>query len=127
MPQRFPADSRIKLMTGRDMLKQLAAARGLSERTAKRYLQAGVDINDPAAVEEHKTKLRTRFGVSKNFHRPAGSADGEAYNTDQLEDIIWFVHMTLAPLRLEHPVIAGKLEPILKLTGPVIEKITEKL
>jgi hypothetical protein len=114
-------------MTARDKLKQLAAARGLSERTARRYHQAGVDISDAAAVEEHKAKLRTRFGVSKSFHRPAESADGEAYTTDQLEDIIWSVHMTLAPLRLEHPEIAGKLEPILKRTRAVIEKISEEL
>jgi hypothetical protein len=115
-------------MTGRDVLKQLATARGLSERAARRYHQAGVDLNDPAAVEEHKQKLRTRRGVSKFWRKsPVTPAQQELSSVDQLEAIIWFVHLTLAPLRIEHPEIAEKLSPILKRTGPVIDKITEDL
>jgi uncharacterized protein (DUF2461 family) len=115
-------------MTGRDKLNELATARGLSERTARRYLKAGVDLNDPSAVEEHKQKLRARRGVSKFWHRATVPPElPEQRYVDQLEDIIWSVHMTLAPLRLKHPEIAEDLRPILNRTRPVIEKITEEL
>jgi hypothetical protein len=53
-------------MTGREKLAELAAERGLSLKTAKRYLKAGVDLSDPEAVEEHQLRIRSRTGVSKN-------------------------------------------------------------
>jgi hypothetical protein len=115
-------------MTGRDILKQLAAARGLSDRTARRYHQAGIDLNNAVAVEEHKQKLRTRRGVSKFWSKsPVTAGSPVVPYEEQLEDIIWSVHMALASLRVKHPEIAEKLAPILKRTGPVIDKITEDL
>ena len=74
-------------MTGRDKLKELAAARGLSEKTARRYHQAGADLNDPAAVEEHKHKIRSRRSVSKFWHRQTVQAPPATF--ERLVDVVW--------------------------------------
>jgi hypothetical protein len=112
-------------MTGRDKLKELAVAHGISEKTAYRYLKAGVDLNDPEAVEAHKCKVRTRRGVSKFSRRtlrepvktPAITL--EAVVKD-LEEIICSVYW----LAVESPEPGGKLAAeIIERTRHVIDRI----
>jgi hypothetical protein len=114
-------------MTGREKLEQLAAERGLSVKTAERYLKAGVDLGDPDAVEAYKLKVRSRRGVSKVSRRtlfdsgPVQSGD----DLDAFADVIWSVHMTVVNLRIKRPDLHGELSEILKITGPAIDRITE--
>ncbi|MFY9983495.1 MAG: hypothetical protein WAK31_02005 [Chthoniobacterales bacterium] len=103
-------------MTGRDKLKELAAARGLSERTARRYHQAGVDLNDPAAVEERKHKIRSRRGVSKFWHRQTVQSPPATF--ERLVDVIWNAYH----LAIDAKEDKREVDPneILDLTGPLI-------
>jgi hypothetical protein len=120
-------DSLGELMTGREKLAELAAERGLSLKTAERYLKGGVDVSDPDAVEAHKQKVRSRTGVSKNFRRtlsdskPVQSED----DLDAFADIIWSVHMSLVILRIKRPDLHGELSEILKISGPAIDRVAE--
>jgi hypothetical protein len=107
-------------MTGRDTLKQLAQARGISLRTAMRYHAAGVNLSDSQAVEEYKHKLRSRFGVSKLSRRTLAEPS-PARQTADLEDVIFAVHMALASLRAKHPELAGEILRISSITRPVVE------
>jgi hypothetical protein len=110
------------------VLKQLATARGLSEKTARRYHQVGIDLSDPAAVEEHKQKLRTRRGVSKFWRKAPVTAGSTAVPyEEQLEDIIWAVHMKVVSLRRKRPELAEELGSITRVTGPLIDRFTEEL
>jgi hypothetical protein len=120
-------DSRGDLMTGREKLEQLAAARGLSVKTAERYLKAGVDLSDPDAVEAHKQKVRSRTGVSKNFRRTLSDSGPvqPGSDLDTFTDVIWRAHMILVNLRIKRPDLHDELSEILKITGPAIDRITE--
>jgi hypothetical protein len=114
-------------MTGREKLAELAAERGLSLKTAKRYLKAGVDLSDPEAVEAHKLKIRSRRGVSKVSRRTlfdSGSVQPGS-DLDAFSDVIWKAHMGLVCLRIKRPDLYDELSEILKITGPAIDRITE--
>jgi hypothetical protein len=106
-------------MTGHDKLNELATALGISERTARRYLKAGVDLNDRASVEAHKHKIRSRAGVSKNYRRSLAEPASARLERriEELEEVICGVHW----LAVESP---GPLAPeILERTAPIVERL----
>jgi hypothetical protein len=108
-------------MNGRDKLKELAAERGLSVKTAERYL------HDAEAVEAHRLKIRSRRGVSKIFRRSLfdSSPIQPKNDLEAFADVIWRTHMKLVNLRTTRPELHGEISEILKITGPAIDRITE--
>ena len=113
-------------MTAHDTLEQLAQARGISLRTAMRYHAAGVNLADAQAVEEHKHKIRSRFGVSKISRREPVETAFSSTAIDY-EDVISSVHFALVALKSKHPDLAEDIQAITKITGPVIDRMTADL
>jgi hypothetical protein len=109
-------------------LKELAATNGISVSTAKRYKREGVDLTDAQAVNAYKHTQRTRFGLSKLAHRAKGMQKAAVSDRiDELEDVIAGVHFALVVLKLQYPDLAENIQAITKITGPVIDRMTEEL
>ena len=109
-------------------LKELAAINGLSLSTAKRYRKEGVSLADQQAVAAHKHAQRTRFGLSKLNHR-ARSINTAAVSerVEELEDVIYSVHFRAVVITGKHPELADELSAITRVTGPLIDRMSEDL
>jgi hypothetical protein len=94
-------------------MSEIAERLGESLSSIKRQ-----SVRNPEALREKVDRiLRGELNIE-----PATEEPGECI--DRLYDVIWRTHMIICGLSQPGSELRVKLQPILELTGPVIEEIT---